>query len=196
MQPLELVGLATTALLVGALVGGFVTARSARAARRAAHEERFIESLVQWLAARRAWRQSAEVLVRTARRLAQEPRQSLRFAKYCRTARAARRVFQRTTDQLVMAEAAMDVWRGDALGRLGDAPRQPTPGQVRRVALRGGAERIESLQRRLNLADPADIEWVRRERIQMRSRSSLLGLVGTWAQRFVWRVVRTWERPR
>lgn len=90
----------------------------------------------------------------------------------------------------------MEVWRGDALSKLSATPPQPTPGQVRRVAMRGGAERVEALQRKLELADKADLEWVRTERIQMRARRSLMGMAGVWAQRIVWKVVRTWERPR
>ena len=196
MQPVELVGLLVSALLVGSLIGGFVAARSARAARRAAHEERFIESMVQWLAARRSWRQSARAMVRWTRSLAQESPTSPRFKKLCNTARAARRAFERATGQLTQAEAAMEVWRGDAISKLSNTPPQPTPRQVKRVAMRGGAERVELLERRLSLADQADLEWVRAERISMRARRSLFGLAGVWAQRIVWKVVRTWERPR
>jgi len=196
MEPVELVGSLVAALLVGSLIGGLVAARSARAARRAAHEERFIESLVQWLAARRSWRQSATVMVRAIRSLAQESPASPRFKKLCNKARSARRAFEQATGQLTHAEAAMEVWRGDALSKLSSTPPQPTAGQVKRVAMRGGAERVESLHRRLELADQADLEWVRAERICMRARRSLFGLAGVWAQRIVWKVVRTWERPR
>jgi|CXWL01.1.fsa_nt_gi hypothetical protein len=196
MPPVEIVGLLMTAALVGALIGGFLTARSVNAARRAAHEEHFIEALILWLACRRNWRQTALVLVRAVRALAQEPRDSIRFEKLCKAARRAKKKFRQGTDQLRLAEAAMETWRGDALSTLSDPPRQPTSGQVKRVAMRGGAERIEWLARRLDLADKADIEWVRAERIQMRARRSVFAHFGVWAQRIVWKVVRAWERPR
>jgi len=90
----------------------------------------------------------------------------------------------------------METWRGDALSRLSEPPRQPTYAQIKRAALRGGADRLELLRRRLDLADKADLEWVRNERIAMRARRSIFAHVGVWAQRIVWRVVRAWERPR
>ena len=192
----ELIGLLVSALLLGALIGGFLAARSGKAARRAAHEEQCIQALIQWLASRRNWRQAARALVKAVRALAQEPRESTRFEKKCRRGRRAQRQFRRATEQLTLAEAAMETWRGDALSRLADPPPQPTPGQVKRVAMRGGADRIESLHRRLALADKADIEWVRTERIQMRARRSVIAHLGVWAQQIVWKVVRVWDRPR
>ena len=41
-----------------------------------------------------------------------------------------------------------------------------------------------------------DLEWVRAERVRMRARRSLLSHLGVWAQGIVYKVVRTWERPR
>ena len=196
MPPVEFVGLLITAVLVGALIGGFMTARSVKTARRASHEEHFIESIILWLACRRNWRQAAQALVRTVRALAQEPRDSIRFEKLCKAARGAKKRFRHATERLTLAEAAMETWRGDALSKLSDPPPQPTPGQVKRVAMRGGAERIELLARRLGLADKADMEWVRSERVQMRARRSVIAHFGVWTQRIVWKVVRAWERPR
>lgn len=196
MPTVELVGLLVSALLLGALIGGFLAARSARSARNASHEQHSIQALIQWLACRRHWRQSSAALVRTVRALAQEPRESARFEKRCKRARSAKKQFRLATDQLTLAQAAMETWRGDALSSLSDPPPQPTPSQVRRVAMRGGADRIESLARRLDLADKADLEWVRAERIHMRARRSVFALFGVWAQRIVWKVVRAWDRPR
>ena len=192
----ELIGLLVTALLLGAFIGGFLVARSSKAARRAAHEEQCIQALIQWLAARRDWRRTATALVRAVRALAQEPRQSSRFKKKCQRARRSKKNFRVAMEQLTLAEAAMETWRGDALSRLAEPPPQPTSSQVRRAAMRGGADRIESLNRRLTLADKADLEWVRVERIQMRARRSVFAHLGVWAQRFVWKVVRMWDRPR
>ncbi len=192
----ELVGLLVTSLLLGALVGSFFMAKSMKAARRAAHEEQCIQALIQWLAARRDWRQAAGALVRSVRALAQEPRQSSRFENKCQRAWRAKKSFRLATEQLTLAEAAMETWRGDALSRLVDPPPQPTSSQVRRAAMRGGADRIEALGRRLALADKADLEWVRAERIQMRARRSVFAHFGVWAQRIIWKVVRTWDRPR
>lgn len=196
MPPVEIVGLLTTAVLVGALIGGFLTARSVKAARRAAHEEHLIEAIILWFACRRNWRQAALALIRGVRALAQEPRDSSRFEKLCKAARRAKKNFRQLTEQLTVAEAAMETWRGDTLSKLSDPPSQPTPSQVRRVAMRGGAERIELLARRLDLADKADLEWVRFERVQMRARRSVFAHFGVWAQRIIWKVVRVWERPR
>lgn len=196
MPPVEIVGLLITAALVGALIGGFLTARSARASRRAAHEEQFIGALIMWLACRQTWRKAARTLIRKVRAVAQEPRDSIRFENLCKSARVARKRFRKATEQLTLAEAAMETWRGDALSALSDPPPQPTAGQVRRLALRGGAERIELMIQRLELAENADLEWVRNERVQMRARRSLVAHSGVWAQRIIWKVVRAWERPR
>ncbi len=196
MPPVELVGLLVTAALLGALIGGILTARSVKASRRAAHEEQFIQALIQWLAARRNWRQASHTLVRAVRALAQEPRDSSRFQKLCKAARSAKKKFRQATDPLILADAAMETWRGDALSKLSDPPPQPTLSQVKRVAMRGGADRIEFLARRLALADKADLEWVRAERVRMRARRSLISHFGVWLQRMVWKVVRAWERPR
>lgn len=196
MPPVEIVGLLVTAVLVGALIGAFLTARSVKSARRAAHEEHFIESIIFWLACRRNWREAALTIIRAVRTLAQEPRDSNRFEKLCKRARGAKKRFRHATEQLTLAQAAMETWRGDALSTLNDPPSQPTPGQVKRVAMRGGAERIELLTRRLELADKADMEWVRAERVQMRARRSVFAYFGVWAQGIIWKVVRAWERPR
>lgn len=196
MPQVELIGLLTTALLVGALLGGFFTARSANAARRAAHEEQGIKALVGWLSARRAWREKAVAMVRAVRALAQEPRTSTRFDRLCVSARSSKKRFRQAHDKLTLARAVMDTWRGDALSRPSEPPAQPSFAQVRRAALRGGADRIELLRHRLDLADKADLEWVQGERIAMRARRSIFAHIGVWAQRLVWRVVRAWERPR
>jgi hypothetical protein len=148
--------------------------------------------MIQWFACRRNWRRAGLALIRAVRALAQESRDSSRFEKTYKTARGAKKRFRHATEQLTLAEAAMETWRGDALSKLSDPPLQPTAGQVKRVAMRGGAERIEILARRLELADKADLAWVRAERVQMRARRSVFahfgwtGLSGRW---FVW------ERP-
>ncbi len=196
MPQVEYYGLLVTAVLAGTLIGGLATARSLRLARRAAHEQQFIDSLIAWLAARRAWRQSAATTVRAIRALAQEPRDSARFDRLCKSAKVSRNRFRQSNDKLTLTEAAMETWRGDALSKLTDPPSQPTFSQVRRVAMRGGADRLEMLWRHLELADKADLEWVRAERIAMRARRSLIAHFGVWAQRIVWKVVRAWERPR
>lgn len=196
MPPIELGGLLAAAALAGALAGALLAARSARLAQRAAHEEEFIESLVGWLAARRIWREAGVRMIRRVRRLAQEPRSSERFEAYCRSARKAQMRFRKATRQLTSAEAAMETWRGDSLALLAAPPSQPTYLQVRRAAMRGGAERIELLVRRLRLADDADLSWVRAERVRMRARRSVIAHASLWFQKVVYGVVRSWERPR
>ena len=89
----------------------------------------------------------------------------------------------------------METWRGDALSALPAPPTQPTAAHVRRVALRGGADRMELLTRRLTLAEQADMEWVRAERVRMRARRSVFAHLGVWAQSIIYKVVRAWERP-
>lgn len=196
MPQVEFIGLLTTALLLGTLLGGFFTARSARTARRAAHEQQCIEALIAWLAARRAWRESATAMVRAVRALAQEPRNSARFNQLCTSARLSKKRFRDAHEKLIFSQAAMETWNGDALSMVSEPPPQPTMTQVKRTALRGGADRLELLRRRFDLANKADLEWVRSERIAMRARRSVMAHISVWAQQIVWKVVRAWERPR
>ena len=196
MAPVELVGLLISALLVGSLVGGFLVARASRLSRRAAHEEQFIQALIDWLACRQKWRQASARLVKCVRKAAQTPKDSLEFKNHCRAAQRAKRSLRRAQDDLTLAEAKMETWRGDALHGLTEPPLQPTAMQVRRVAIRGGADRLEWLRRRLDLAEAADLEWVRAERVRIRARRSLLSHMGVWSQAIVYKVLRTWERPR
>lgn len=191
MPPIEMAGLLVAAALVGGLVGAILAARSARLARRAAHEAEFIAAMIGWLTARRNWRFAAVQMIRRVRRLAQERRDSNKFEKYCASARRAQREFQRAAEKLASAEAAMETWRGDALDHLPAPPPQPTYLQVRRAALRGGAERIELLVRRLKLADEADLEWVRAERFRMRARRSFIARMAMCVQRIAYGVVRS-----
>jgi hypothetical protein len=48
----------------------------------------------------------------------------------------------------------------------------------------------------MELAEAADLEWVRAERVRLRARRSLLSHMAVWAQSVVYKVTRAWERPR